>query len=271
MDGERYFYTNPLADRGEHRRREWFGCACCPPNIARLIASLPGYIYSLSSNGIWIHLYIQSTTLLKIKGTKLQLIQCTEYPWNGRIDITLRLEEERNFALHIRIPEWCRKAEIKVNGKKYGKKIQYGHYLEIQRQWKTHNKISLFLDMPVEKVKCHPLVLENTDKVALKRGPIVYCIEQTDNPEGDIWNLILPPNSQFSLEFMPNLLGGLPVIKGKAFLKKKEEIGPEEPLYSTKRNSSGTSLTEFMAIPYYAWANRDEGPMTVWIRENVAV
>jgi DUF1680 family protein len=265
LDGQRYFYTNPLADHGKQERKHWFDCACCPPNIARLLASLPGYCYSLSDNGVWIHLYAQNTAHLQVNHTHVIITQRTNYPWDGKVKLELKPEQEALFSLYLRIPSWCAKAEVQVNGKMLDIPTQQGHYIEVCRSWKTGDVVTLSLAMPVERIVCNPLVIENNDRVALKRGPIIYCLEQVDNGDRDVGSLVLPNDSALSAEWAPNLLNGVMIIRGEALSSSINEFKGE--LYrSTTDISSKLQRVQFTAIPYYAWANRTSGPMTVWIR-----
>jgi DUF1680 family protein len=265
LDGKEYFYVNPLADRGKHRRQRWFECACCPPNIARLLASLPGYFYSISPEGIWVHLYTQSTARLGVMGNSVTVIQRTNYPWNGEVEIVLQLKKEASFSLFLRIPGWCRKAEVLVNGEAIKELIQPGRYLEIRRLWKPGDRLQLSFYMPIERIISHPYIMENIDRVALRRGPIIYCVEQADNPDYDVWSLMLPSDSPLEVEWVPNLLNGVMVIRGEALAIDTEEF--KDQLYQSSTNPPPTQRpVRFTAIPYYAWANRESGPMTVWIR-----
>jgi hypothetical protein len=265
LDGKNYFYVNSLADRGKHRRQRWFSCACCPPNIARTLASLPGYLYSVSDEGIWVHLYVQSVASIDIEGKMVTLKQHTNYPWHGEVDISLRPEIEASFSLYLRIPGWCRKAKIYVNNQEAETKIRLGEYVEIHRVWRPDDHVKLSLSMPVEKLISHPHVLENTDKVALKRGPIVYCIEQADNLDFDVWNMVLPLDSPLKTEWMQELLNGVTVIQGEALTIETESF--KNRLYQSVTDISlKARKIQFKAIPYYAWANRKPGPMMVWMR-----
>lgn len=264
LDGEGYFYVNPLADRGTTRRQRWFRCACCPPNIARLLASLPGYIYGLSSRGVWIHLYVQSRVNLEIDGTPVELVQKTRYPWDGEIEITVQPRNEVTFSVFLRIPGWSRKPEVLVNGEPVSQPIEAGKYLEIRRLWKPGNQVKLVIPMPIERIVCHTNVMENHDRVALRRGPLIYCVEQADNPDFDVWDLVLPLDSKVEAEWKPNLLNGVVVISGEANAVNSGDGGA---LYKVEdRAHIEMRPVRFRAIPYYAWANRDPGPMTVWIR-----
>jgi len=265
LGGKEYFYVNPLADRGRHRRQEWFNCACCPPNIARLLASLPGYLYSLSSEGIWIHLYAQSTTSIDIGGKTVTVKQRTNYPWDGEVEVALELDGEETFSLYLRVPGWSREAKVQVNGRVLETHIQPCRYVEVHRSWKAGDRVHLRLAMPVERMVSHPFVAENTDRVALKRGPLVYCVEQADNSDFDVWNLVLSSGAPLKSEWMPQLLNGVMAIKGEASAIETEDFGGllYRPLTKV---SFKTRPVRFTAIPYYAWANRQPGRMTVWIR-----
>jgi len=265
LDGKNYFYINPLADRGKHRRRRWFGCACCPTNIIRILASLPGYIYSVSDEGIWIHLYIQSKASIDVEGNTVTVEQRTNYLWSGEIDISLQPESEASFSLYLRIPGWCRKAKIYVNDRELETEIKPGEYFEVHRVWKPNDRVRLSLSMPIERLVSHPSVLENTDRVALKRGPIVYCIEQADNPDFDVWNMVLPLDIPLKEEWAAELLNGVMIIQGEALVIETENF--KNSLYKPVTDISfKTRKVRFKAIPYYAWANREPGPMIVWIR-----
>ena len=274
LDGMKYFYVNPLADRGFRRRQEWFSCACCPPNIARLIASLPGYIYSISSDGIYIHLYIQSKAVIDFMGERIVVEQHTNYPWSEDVEINLFLEEEMNFTLHLFIPGWVREAHTRIDD---GNEHLYfsvpsptygGSYFNISRCWrKGLNKIHIYFKMPVEKIVSHPHVLENTCRVALMRGPIVYCLEHIDNKSFDVWDLCIDRKAEFNVYYDSKLLNGVTVIEGNGIVRKN---GFKEKyflyLYKSLRDiEMSEKKVVFKAIPYYAWNNRKPGPMTVWI------
>ncbi|MEM3478864.1 MAG: glycoside hydrolase family 127 protein [Candidatus Bathyarchaeia archaeon] len=264
LDGKHYFYVNPLADRGRHRRQEWFECACCPPNIARLIASLPGYFYSTSEGGVWIHLYAKNAAEIEYEKTRITLTQNTDYPWSGDIEIVVNPEEDIEFSLFVRIPSWCRESQVKVNGERIEKAFEQG-YLKIHRLWRKGDKVRLSLAMPVERIVSHTRVMENNDRVALRRGPIIYCLEGADNKTFDVWDVILPDEAPLTTQYVPNMLGGVVIIRGKALAIDAERFGNR--LYAPKTDVKyETRKVDFTAIPYYAWANREEGPMTVWLR-----
>jgi len=265
LDGKRYFYQNPLQSDGTHRRKEWFPCACCPPNIARLLASVGGYFYSTSEEGIWVHLYGESEVTCKINEKRnITLKQSTNYPWEEEVDIKVFPHGESVFTLFIRIPGWCEDAEILVNDKPFPGEIKPSSYFSIKRTWKDGDEVRLNFSMPIKLLQTHPHV-SNTGRLAISRGPIIYCIEAEDHPEVDIFNILLPSDIRFSSHFESNLLGGAVLLKGEALLQdisawkgklyrvyKKEEITKTEPIQLT-------------AIPYFAWANRSPGKMQVWV------
>ena len=264
LDGERYFYVNPLADRGGHRRQAWFPCACCPPNVARTLASLPGYFYSASKDGLWVHLYARSTSRIKLEKTAVKVTQETDYPWEGEVELALEPEAEKAFTLHLRIPGWCREPELLINGEPTGVTVEPGSYARLERIWEKGDELRLDLPMPVERILSNPLVLENADRVALKRGPIIYCLEQVDNPDADVWSIAISTGEPIEAAYRPDILNGIVTLRGAAHTIDTDFEGK---LY---RPMSETPLKkrriEFTAIPYYAWANREPGPMIVWAR-----
>lgn len=265
LDGKKYFYVNPLADRGAHRRQDWFECACCPPNVARLIASLPGYFYSISDDSIWVHLYAGGRARIMLGGSSITVVQSTNYPWSGEIGITVYPEEDgAEFGLYLRVPGWCREAILRVNGERFDAPVVSG-YARIHRPWRYGDRVDLSLKMPIERVISHPHVMENNCRVALKRGPIVYCLEGVDNPDFDVWDVFLPNDAPLSAEWMPNMLGGVMVVRGEALAFNHEEFGSRLYAYRGDVRLSMRKVS-FTAIPYYAWANRGSSPMIVWLR-----
>src|SRR5215217_1337265 len=267
LDGQRYFYQNPLADDGSHRRQPWFGCACCPPNVARLLASLPGYFYGTSEDAVWMHLYAEGAASVNLDGDRVvRLRQHTRYPWDGRVEISVESEDE--FALMLRIPSWCEDgASVEVNGEPVDVEILPGSYAQIRREWHPGDRVSLDLPMPVRRVECHPYVAENAGRVALVRGPILYCVEQTDNPYVDLRELVLADTGP-AVRFDPDLLGGVVALDASAEIAAPDD-GWEDRLYRT-RYAHGRDVrpgtTTLTAVPYYAWANRESGAMRVWLK-----
>jgi hypothetical protein len=267
LDGQHYFYQNPLADDGSHRRQPWFGCACCPPNVARLLASLPGYFYSASEGAIWVHLYAEGAATIELdKNRTIRLSQRTRYPWDGRVEI--QVEDEAEFALMLRVPAWCEEGTaIEVNGESVDAGISPGSYAKIRRTWRPGDTVSLGLPMLVRRIECHPYVAENTGRVALMRGPLLYCAEQTDNPGVELRDLVLD-GEEPTVRFEPSLLGGVAVLQAEARSAPPGE-GWEDCLYRTVHPREGetqTRATRVTAVPYYAWANREPGAMRVWLR-----
>jgi DUF1680 family protein len=267
MEGDTFFYPNPLASDGKYRfnkgaacRQPWFGTACCPGNIARFIPSVTGYIYAATGDAIYTNLFVSSQAEIPIHENIVRIEQQTAYPWEGKIQITVSPFKEAEFSLHVRIPGWAQnrpvpgdlyrymeafedKPALAVNGKSMPLDLVKG-YAVIHRVWNDGDVVLLDLPMPVHRLQSHPNVEENTGKVALERGPLVYCVEGIDH-EGNALDLTLPEDPDLYVEFDPNLLNGLVVIKGKV-------IQNENP-------------RELTAIPYYAWSHRGVGEMTVWL------
>lgn len=266
LDGRAYFYENPLASDGTQRRQPWFDCACCPPNIARLLASLPGYFYSVSDQGAWVHLYAAGTASFDLPdGRLMRLRSHTRYPWDG--EVTIEMGGQGPLGLFLRIPAWCEEgASLEINGKSFAGELVPGAYVRVQRNWHSGDYIRLVLPMPVCRVQCHPYVGENVGRIALMRGPLVYCVEQIDYPTVDVRDLVVAPDDVLSPEFAPALLGGIVILRGQARSAPPGD-GWAGRLYRTALPSSrqpGQSV-ELTAIPYYAWANRAPGSMQVWL------
>jgi uncharacterized protein len=264
LDGKKYFYHNPLASLGDVHRKEWFGVSCCPPNISRLLSSLGEYIYSHDSNTINVHLYIEGSGTFNLHNNqKLILHQKSNYPWEENIDLTVELDQQAEFKLKLRIPGWCRDAKLSINGDSFDIQTQLEKgYVVIDRKWGNHDKISLILPMPVERMYSHPAVRQNVNHVSIQRGPIVYCIEGTDNVS-NLHDIILPSNTVFHAQYDEQLLGGIVKITGKAVLLESESWG--DTLYQS--SAPEEKMIELVAVPYYAWDNREPGPMRVWIPE----
>jgi hypothetical protein len=268
LDGQDYFYQNPLEDDGTHRRQPWFGCACCPPNVARLLASLPGYFYTVSDAGVWTHLYAASQAEIELTdGTVVRLEQQTRYPWDG--EVIVAVNGEGTFSLFLRIPAWCEAgATLDVNGQPWTGDVTPGTYAEIRRAWRPGDVVRLMLPMPVRRIACHPYVAENRGRVAIMRGPLLYCIEQADNAGIDPRDVVLPAGVTFTPEVRTDLLGGVTVLCGQAEERKVPHDWAER-LYHTVHSHGEAPQdrpVDIVAIPYYAWANREPGRMQVWLR-----
>ncbi len=212
LDGKKFFYENPLASNGTHHRQDWFGCACCPPNIARLLASLGEYVYSEGELGIAINLYIQGKAkAVVVDGIEVAITQTTQHPWEGAVRIDISPSRAAEFEVRLRVPYWCKSYKVSVNGDAATYVLQSG-YAIIRRAWNAGDLIEIVFEMPVERIIANPAVAADRGHVALQRGPVVYCVEGVDNPNG-VFNLALPENAEFTTKFKPDLLGGVTVIE----------------------------------------------------------
>lgn len=234
LAGDHFFYVNPLASNGDHHRQEWYGCACCPSQICRFLPSIGNYIYGTSGDAVWVNLYIGGEADVE-KG--LTLTQETRYPWEGDVKITVGGKLKK--ALKLRIPGWCKEYSILVNGEKAEPVMDKG-YAVLGRKWKDGDVIELSMNMPVEVIAADPRVKEDEGLRAIQRGPLVYCMEEADNPEG-FDELNISPSAAFEATFQPDLLCGVETIKAV----------------------NGDQVLNF--IPYYAWDNRTAGKMKVWV------
>jgi hypothetical protein len=289
-DGKKFFYCNPLKWTGEesgphkhHTATRWFvhGCYCCPPQVARTIAGLSGWAYSVSDNEVWIHLYSGSTLKTKLpNGTKVSLEQKTKYPWDGRISITFRNTPDKPISLKLRIPGWAEGATLKINGRDSQRELKPGSYTTLRRRWSAGDKIELELPIKFRLIEAHPNVVELRNSVAVMRGPIVYCLELPKQQNGEsIWNdgVFLPENIRFKSRYDKNLLGGVTVLTGRAMNaaeKPRATISSrntdwENQLYrrfeSSPSSGSKIGSVNIELIPYFAWANRGVSWMEVWI------
>ena len=252
LDGTSFFYRNVLVSSGEHARSRSFECSCCPPNILRLFASLGQYIYSGDGNEIAVHLYIQGSARIDAGGENIVLKQETDYPWDGKVAISLQMDKPHKFRLKLRIPGWCRKAGFFVNeepagGKEgadlHGLHVQKG-YAVLEGEWNCGDRVDVRFYMPVEKVYAHSRVSGYAGRVALQKGPVLYCIEENDNPV-EMHRISICENSGTEVCFEKDVLGGINVIR----------FAPPD-----------RSPFKITAIPYCVWGNRRTGWMTVWIR-----
>jgi DUF1680 family protein len=257
LKGDRFFYVNPLASRGGHHRKEWYGTACCPVNVVRFLPSLPGYFYATNDDGVYVNLYGASDATVPVKGQKVHISQETRYPWDGKIKLTLHPQRAGPFSVFLRIPEWVEPndATLKVNGERMQHLPQNNGYAPVRIVWKDGDTVELDLPMPVRRVKAHPKVEANNGRVALQRGPVVYCLEAADNG-GRVSHLSLPPDNELTTEHRRDLLGGVTVVKGKA-------LG--------RTQAGATESVEVMAVPYHAWDHRAAGEMVVWVPEDPAL
>jgi DUF1680 family protein len=276
LSGDRFFYGNPLASRGQHQRREWFGTACCPANIARMVASLGNYIYAYSNNSVYVNLYVGSNTSFNLKSGQVGLKMETNYPWEGKVKINIDPVKKSAFSLQLRVPGWmvdriapgglyAVKQEgdngvnvvldptVLINGKKVNYTIKNG-YMVIDRVWQKGDQVEFEFPMDIKIVEARTELKQDQGRIALQRGPIVYCVEGADN-NGKAWNLIVPKNTRFQ------------VIDHKVLDEPVKAITAEVPVVIVGQDGQSliTEKRKIIAIPYYAWANRGKNEMQVWL------
>lgn len=241
LGGDRFFYVNPLESKGDHHRQEWYGCACCPSQLSRFLPSIGNYIYASSDDALWVNLYIGNMGQIRIGETDILLTQETDYPWDGSVKLTISTSQPLEKEIRLRIPNWCKTYDLSINGKRINVSEEKGY--AVIKDWKSQDVIALDMDMPVEIVAADPHVKENFGKRAIQRGPLVYCMEEIDNPEY-FDQIQLSPSTTFQTAFVSDILNGIKTIK---------------------TNGRAQSAT---FIPYYAWDNRKAGKMRVWIPYN---
>jgi DUF1680 family protein len=276
LSGDRFFYGNPLASRGQHQRREWFGTACCPANIARMIASLGDYIYAKSDDAIYVNLFVGSNTKIPLKNGNVGVKMETNYPWDGNIKLIIDPEKRSEFKIFTRKPGWYGgnivpgnlylRDElndpvvvehpfylINVNGKQIVPKSENGYFV-IDREWHKGDVVEIKILMETKRIKARPELKQDTNRIAIQRGPIVYCIEGADN-NGKAWNVIVPENTKFE------------VIDHKVLNEPVKALTAEVPVVSVGDDgiSLKTEKKKIIAIPYYTWANRGKNEMQVWL------
>ncbi|MCD8385522.1 MAG: glycoside hydrolase family 127 protein [Bacteroidales bacterium] len=268
LSGDKFFYDNPLESMGQHERERWFGCACCPGNVTRFIASVPQYVYATQGDDIFVNLYIQGKADVKTANREVELAQATSYPWDGTVKLTVNPKEEGRFALRMRIPGWLSddpvgtglysyaqsapSYSLKVNGKEV--KAQPGQgYATLDREWKAGDEVELTLPMKIRQVRAAEAVADDQGKLAIERGPVVYCLEGKDQPDSNVFNKFIPAGGMMETRFEPTLLGGVMTIQGTA-----QQVNPD----------GSTQDVDFRAIPYSTWCNRGADQMAVWIPED---
>lgn len=266
LDGFHFFYDNPLSSMGQHEREKWFGCACCPGNITRFVASVPKYMYATKGHDIYVNLYIASTSVVDLENGCVSLKQETAYPWEGKVRISVNPSVEGSFALKLRIPGWAqgkpvptdlysyandveRKYEVLVNGKKVNSKLVDG-YVSIDKAWKAGDVVEISLPMTVNVTVANEKVEADKGLVELERGPIVYCLEGADIADGQVFDKYIDPAQTFYSEWKGDLLKGVNVLHGKAM--------------KVAADGSETEV-DITAIPYSTWQNRGKQNMEVWI------
>jgi hypothetical protein len=265
LSGDRFFYDNPLESMGQHERQPWFGCACCPGNITRFMASIPYYIYATQADDVFVNLYIQGQAELQTDHHHVGIDQQTEYPWQGDVALTLHLTQKGQFALRLRIPGWAQSQPVpsylyaftdapkawtvKVNGRTVKAEMVDG-YATLCRTWKDGDQVTLSLPMDVRRIQADDHVADDRGKLAIERGPIVYCLEGIDQADTTVFNKFIPDQTPFTASYDKDLLGGVVTLKGQA-----QQI-----------NADGSvTPVDVTAIPYATWNNRGAGQMAVWI------
>lgn len=274
LGGDRFFYVNPLEVQPEAskkdfykrhvdvERQKWFVCACCPPNQARLMTSLGSYLYSQGENELYVNLFTDGEWKTRVRETEVQLRTETNYPWEGAVKITVEPEKKASFTVSVRVPGWCESWKVLVNGEERNPERKKG-YLFLTEEWEKGSVIELYLEMPVRLEEANPRVRDDVGKVALMRGPLVYCLEEADNGD-QLQELYLTGESNFTEKMEPDLLGGVVTVTADG-LRLSEEGWGRERLYRVYRGKN-YEPRELKFIPYYAWANRGAGEMSVWVR-----
>ena len=273
LSGDKFFYGNPLASDGGFERAPWFGCACCPGNVTRFMASVPGYTYAVNKKDIYVNLFVEGNSKIKVDNNEVELVQKTKYPWQGEVEIVVNPAAKEKFTMLVRIPGWAKgqpvpsdlyqyvdgaKPEVKisVNGQDAKKKIR-GGYAVIEREWKAGDKISIHMDMPVRRVQAHKEVKYDEGLLSMERGPIVYALESIDQKKDYLFDVVIPRDSKIESHFEKNLLNGVMVLEGNAYSVEKDSVNG---------NTIEKPFT-FKAIPYSTWNNRGQGQLVVWTPE----
>jgi uncharacterized protein len=271
LSGDHFFYPNPLESYGQHSRSEWFGCACCPSNICRFIPSIPGYVYATCNNGVIVNLYVSNNASVKLDSNQIEISQQSKYPWNGKVELSINPNSVKEFSLFLRIPGWTRNeavpgglykfkneehqnVEIKVNERAV-KLSEKNGYAVITRIWKKGDKVELNLPMSVRVLRADEHVTADKEKIAVQRGPFVYCAEFADNKGAHVLNLVANETKATRSVYNPALLNGVETINLSASNSKR---GPGNSVILD--NEQDATL-----IPYFAWSNRGSGEMMVWI------
>lgn len=273
LSGDRFFYPNPLKSKGQHERSAWFGCACCPSNLTRFLPSIPGYMYAVQGDRIYVNLYAENAAHLEVEGLHVDVEQATAFPWEGQVKVTVNPQEQADLTLLFRIPGWSENevvpsdlytyldeasapVSVLVNGKKTKIRLHQG-YAVVSRSWKAGDVVELEFPMDVKRIRANELVEADLGQVAIQRGPLVYCLEWPDQEEQKVLHMALSENPEFSYQFQPELLNGVGTISMPGF-----------SLTATEDGSAVKKDVQLTAIPYYSWANRGRGEMTVWIPED---
>ena len=272
LSGEKHFYCNPMESSGNHERGA--GLNCCSSNLTRFVESVGDYIYAKSNDALWVNLFVANSGNVVIKNKKVQVKQVTNYPWDGKVEITVTPEKQTEFDLYVRIPGWANnqaapgdtyhfsessseKISLSLNGVPAKYKIVNG-YAVIKKAWKKGDVVLLNMPMPIRRIAAIDEIAEDRDRVVLQRGPLVYCFEHVDN-NGQVMNILLPDNINFTSEFKPQLLNGVVILEAEALVA----------TVSTDGRSINTIKRKVTAIPYYSWANRGKGEMRLWVPKKI--
>ncbi|MBL8879615.1 MAG: glycoside hydrolase family 127 protein [Phycisphaerales bacterium] len=266
LSGDRFFYVNPLSSRGRHERQTWFACACCPPNLVRVIPTVGGFAYAHDDESIYVNLFMSSTTTIALPGEKaVRLSQTTDYPRSGVVTIRIDCDKPAEFDIAIRQPAWADVADWLVAGQRIMDYPLSRGYVHFHRTWRSGDEIRFVLPMPIKRMQADSRAADCVGRVALQRGPLVYCVEAADMSVSPR-RISLPRESALSAEFRDDLLGGVTIISGRAITPNDSRAaGWNVALYEA---APPAQSVEFNAIPYYAWANRAPGEMLVWIPES---
>jgi hypothetical protein len=260
-EGTHYFYANPLESRGQHKRWAWHVCPCCTMNVSRLVASIGGYALSASESGVALHLYGGFEAAVALGGRKVRVRESSDYPWSGDIRIAIDPEAPSTFDLKLRIPGWAKGVTLAVNGEPVALALHRG-YATIHRTWRAGDLVALHLPMPAERLYAHPNVRMDVGRVALRRGPLIYCVEEADNPGSPVQTLALARSAVVAAEWRKDLFGSVMTLTATS---KRLVAGDGDALYSTGPPTA--EAAKLTALPYFLWANREPGSMQVWIAE----
>ncbi|MCW3788932.1 glycoside hydrolase family 127 protein [Plebeiibacterium sediminum] len=281
LDGGTFFYPNPLESDGEYQfnqgaceRKPWFGCACCPSNLSRFIPSLPGYVYAVKDNSVYVNLFMGNTSEVDVEGKKVTIKQTTGYPWKGDVQIEVNPKGKKDMALRIRIPGWAQNQvlpgdlysftdnvlsnhSVKVNGISFKSKLEKGYFV-IDRTWEKGDQVEVHFNMEPRVITANEKVEADKGRISFERGPIVYCAEWPDN-DFEISSVLIPANPQVEVVDNPELLNGIKELKTKG-----------QSIFINKDGLLDTKNVELTLIPYYSWLHRGSGDMMVWLPQNVS-
>jgi uncharacterized protein len=263
LDGTKFFYVNPLASKGNHHRKPWFGTACCPTNMARLLPSVSGLVYASDDRDLYVNLFVASEgSITAPGGAKVAVKQQTAYPWDGTVKLSVGRANGWPAEVKVRVPEWARQAKLSLDGTPVEAKVENG-YANVPLGDAKEARITLEMPMPIERVRCNPLAKANVSRVAIQRGPVVYCMEGADNKGVDLFSVALPEDAKLDVEYRADQLGGVMVLKGSVQVADGGDW--QDKLYGSPKSRT----KEVTFIPYCTWDNREPGQMAVWLPTDV--